>query len=220
MSEFSELLEDHFKDVQGTNFLSIGDKVAAAILSDPTKHATLQDKFLKIKTDSRDLAFLRHVYEKIEAIPSSNFPLETSAIVYRGTPTPPDMVLKNGGISVPQIGTKSIMKHKSDTAGSVYVSTSESLGIALEHACQRQHEQKFVYKINASGGIRTNDYLAPLSIHNVEQEVVFAGTIPLRQILGVAYAVRVDKLATEFYPLEQVGKFYDELATQNLIYKK
>lgn len=126
---------------------------------------------------------LARILSSISCIPNPNDFTPASRNVYRACADLPSHVRLHGLTACGE--SLSIFKHKMLTGSSIYVSTSKSLDVAIEHAKARRFSH--IYEISSVGGIDCAKWFFPIpEIHSDEQEVVFPHMIPEKQVLRVA----------------------------------
>jgi hypothetical protein len=181
----------------------------------PLKLDNLKHELIAARGIEGCIAPLYTIMKNLDFIPESSTPDKLPSCVYRGEKRNPFEIVAHGGFIA--LGkSKSVVWHKALTSESIYVSTSSYLSIALEFACK--YDANWVYKIKSNDGICTNDFLAPVKVHDDEHEIIFPYQVPTSQIEGVAIVVHHDSLATEFFPLDQTQKIVDAMRKLGIPY--
>jgi hypothetical protein len=210
-SELQDLLTRHRES--GSQTISIAEALADEINADSAKLFELR-QFFRDGVQTHESVLLTEIFKRIDVIPETASYPPKSHFVYRGESLSPAQVIANGGFSRTG-GSQSIYQHKQVTGSSIYVSTSTSLQIAMEHSCR--FSPKFVYRIRAKGGICVNSFLDPMKFHSVEEEVVFPYRITLEQVDAVACAKNFNTMETDFYPMYRHFEFMMELVARGLV---
>lgn len=213
-NDVKSLIEDYRSRNTEENRTALASDIAKIIENDISKLKEFRGFILSNDQPLKDHDLLYKVFQALEVVPETSPKSFLPDYVYRGDRLSPLQMIQNGGITLSQ-GTRSILKHKMATATSIYVSTSKSLNVAIEHACQ--FPVKFVYRIAPIGGICTNSFLSPIEFQNIEEEVVFPFQLPIDQIKEVAVAKGRDTLATEFYPMENHMDLMAELIDLGIV---
>lgn len=157
--------------------------IVAEVAENPARFRCFKEEFISLGLVEGDIAGMAYVLERLDFVPEPSPKSEVGEYVYRGAGVSPSVLKAQGGFKA--CGTsRSIRAHQKETGCSIYVGASKDLGIAVEHAAQRQG--KWVYKIATDNGICVNSFLYPFKGMHMEQEVVFAYCIPIAQVHGYA----------------------------------
>ncbi|MBD8570709.1 hypothetical protein IFT86_16935 [Pseudomonas syringae] len=205
------------KDLVNKLCLSLSDDEIAGAITAIVEHLNEHPSNLEnlkveliaaLGKNGRYIACLYTIMKELDFIPPRSSQSKLPLYVFRGDKKNPFEVVAQGGFIA--YGTsKNIVSHKFFTSESLYVSTSKDLSIALEFA--HSHNANWIYKIKSDNGICTNDFLAPVELHQDEEEVIFPHRVPTSQIEGVAIVADLNSLATKFFPLDAVQEIKDAM---------
>lgn len=199
---FKELIAIYLKAKDDKDVDSVVERFLGIIGNREADFEVFRETLIAEQLGDRALYLMKKVGLKIEFVPEASPKDKLGHVVYRGTNLAPDDVYKKS--MKHEFGTKSVFRHKLETGSSIYISTSRSLKIALEHACRFNPNERWVYKIDAAGGICTRYFMRPVPDPH-EEEVIFE-SIKLSQVIGVGLALDENSMKSGFLSLEEYQK--------------
>jgi hypothetical protein len=211
---FDDLLDDLVKQInQLGNEGVLAFKNAFSGFVRPSLQEFLKDDGQPIPGKKEDY-ILGKVFINIDVLPKPSDKNILPDYAYRGCALSPEQIIKAKGYHF-NSGETNLMKHQESTVKSIYISTTSDIKIAREFACQ--YAGKWVYKVSTENAVCVNDYFSPYYVHHGEGEVAFISELPLSQIKGVAWAKDWDKMATDFYPIQEWEALLFELVAKGIV---
>lgn len=144
---------------------------------------------LSLCLDKAAIPVISHLQKYMGSIPTpQQFPV-VEKYVYRGTQDGFHDVFQKGFVAT---GDDShVVRHKSETGSSIYISASKQLQIAVEHA--QASTQGLIVCLRSEHAVDCKKWYAPVSESlAMEEEVFYVRQVPVSEIVGVSWLSRPD----------------------------